>query len=100
MTEVVFYTLRQVAEKLQKSERWLWGWLDEHPRDKFNRPFYRLAGRSKRFSAKQIEAIFEELPCPAPRAQRRGADVRREAAKSAAPMSEAALNRALELARR
>jgi hypothetical protein len=88
-----FYKFKEVAAQLRMSERWLWGWLHDHPCDELGRPFHRLAGRIKLFSAADVERIYEALPAPA---SPRKARVRSNAV-DAAGGSQTALRRALAL---
>ena len=88
MTEPPYMTLAEAASKLRKSPRWLWDWLDKNPRDGFDRPFYRLAGRTRLFSEGDVARIFEALPCPS--VSGRPAKAKRRTSKSAAPISDAA----------
>jgi hypothetical protein len=96
MSDTSYLTLREAAEKLRKSERWLWDWLDKHPRDRFDQPYYRLAGRTKLISEADLARIFEDLPsCPS--RSGRPAKAKRRTSKSAAPTSDAAWKLAAEL---
>lgn len=96
MTETGPYlTLREAAAKLRKSERWLWDWLDKHPRDRFDRPYYHLAGRTKLLSEGDLARIFEDLPCPSVSA--RPAKAKRRTTKSGANTLDSELRVAAEL---
>jgi hypothetical protein len=93
MTETAYLTLKEAAAKMRKSERWLWGWLDKHPRDRFDRPYYHLAGRTKLLSESDVARIVQDLPCPS--SSDRPAPVKRRTLKSgdatsASPWNEAA----------
>jgi hypothetical protein len=90
-----FYILEEVARSLRKSERWLWGWLDRHPMDKRGEPFFRLAGRTKLFTADDIMRLFEGLPCPSCFVLRVQAEA--QTTKFVAPTSESQLNEVREL---
>jgi len=52
-----FWGIHQAAEKLGKSVGWLNRWLNEHPRDEYDQPCYRLAGRDKIIDEPQLERI-------------------------------------------
>jgi hypothetical protein len=95
MTEAAFLTLREAAAKLRKSERWLWDWLDKHPRDRFDRPYFRLAGRTKLISEADLARIYEDLPCPS--TSERPAKAKRRTSKSGENISESAWKLAAEL---
>lgn len=60
MAEGPYLTLPEAAAKLRKSRRWLWDWLDKNPRDRFDRPYYRLAGRTWLMSEEDVARIFED----------------------------------------
>src|SRR5574341_1675283 len=95
MTGLAFLTLKEAAAKLRKSERWLWDWLDKTPRDPFDRPYYRLAGRTKLLSEGDVARIFEALPCPSSSGRR--VPAKRRTSKSEAPTSESAWKLLAEL---
>ena len=92
------YKLKDAAKVLHKSERWLWGWLEKNRADRFNRPFYRLAGRTKLFTDDDLARIYEAMPCRSISGRRGRAKA--PTTKFAADTSESALSRALELAKR
>ena len=54
---MTFYPLPAVATRLHKSPRWLQSYLRE-------RPFGRMAGRTRLFTDADILALIESLPCP------------------------------------
>ena len=82
----------EAARELRKSERWLRDWLKQNPFDQRGEPFYRLAGRTKLFTDRDIDRIRESLPCPLPSSRRKlGA---RQITISAAPTSESLLTEA------
>lgn len=54
-------TIHEAAEALRKSERWLHEWLRSHPADRHGRPFYARAGRTKIFTAADIDRIDEAM---------------------------------------
>lgn len=90
-----YLTLKEAAAKLRKSERWLWDWLDKHPRDRFDRPYYHLAGRTKLLSEGDLARIYEDLPCPSSFV--RPARAKRRTGKSEDRTSESLWNEAQEL---
>src|SRR3954462_4710934 len=92
-----YFTIKEAALELRKSERWLWGWLDKHPRDGNDQPYYRLAGRTKLIPPSALARIFEALLCPSPSGRRVRAKAR--TGKSAAPTSESLWSEAQELLR-
>jgi len=49
--------IAEAARELRKSERWLRDWLKQHPRDDKDEPFYRLAGRTKLFTDRDIDCL-------------------------------------------
>jgi hypothetical protein len=57
-------TLEEAAEWLHKSPRWLRDWLRHNSNDSSDRPYCRKAGRTFLFTEKQVQLIFEALPCP------------------------------------
>jgi hypothetical protein len=60
-------TIREAAAELRKSERWLRDWLQGHPYDAHGRAFFALAGRTKLFTADDINRIDEAMrPVPRP----------------------------------
>jgi hypothetical protein len=71
MADGPYLTLQEAAAKLRKSRRWLWDWLDKHPCDRFDRPYYRLAGRTWILTEGDVARIFEDLPCRSPAAASR-----------------------------
>lgn len=90
-------TLQEVAAKLRKSERWLWDWLDKHRRDSFDKPYYRLAGRTKLFSEGDLARIIEDLPSCTTSSSDRPGRVKRRISKFAEPTLSAELRLAAEL---
>lgn len=90
-----YLTLKEAAANLRKSERWLWDWLDKHPCDAFDRPYYRLAGRTKLFSADDLARIYEAMPCPSSSA--RPVRAKRRTLKSEEHTSESQWNAVAEL---
>jgi hypothetical protein len=54
---MILYPLPDVATRLHKSPRWLQCYLRE-------RPFGRMAGRTRLFTESDILALIESLPCP------------------------------------
>jgi len=54
-------TMKDVAERLHKSERWLRDFLKSLPR---NQEFYRQAGRTKLFTEDHFTLLCSALPCP------------------------------------
>jgi hypothetical protein len=56
-TGMTLYPLPDVAARLHKSPRWLQCYLRE-------RPFGRMAGRTRLFTESDILALIESLPCP------------------------------------
>lgn len=58
--------IREAARDLRKGERWLRDWLKRNPCDQNSEPYYRLAGRTKLFTDRDIDRIRENLPCPLP----------------------------------
>jgi len=55
------FTIHQAAKSLHKSERWLRGWLKINPWDALGRPFFALAGRTKLFTAADIDRMREAM---------------------------------------
>jgi hypothetical protein len=85
----------EAARDLRKGERWLRDWLKRHPRDQNGEPYYRLAGRTKLFTDRDIDRIRENLPCPLP-SFRRSLPARR-ITTSVAPISVSLLTEARAL---
>jgi hypothetical protein len=93
---ITTFTIGEVAERLHKSRRWPQDFLRATPCGSDGRPFYRLAGRTKLFTADDISRIFEALPSPSNSAVRSQPIRRRGARSSAVPVD--ALSEALRLA--
>ena len=53
------YNIKDAAERLGVSRRWLREFLREHPTDKAGVPFYVPIGNRKRFTERDLERILE-----------------------------------------
>ena len=53
------YNIKDAAERLGVSRRWLREFLREHPADKAGVPFYVPIGNRKRFTESDLERILE-----------------------------------------
>jgi hypothetical protein len=59
MTSPLTYSIRQAAERLGMSKRWLQGFVQDYPVDKNGTPFYLRLGNRKRFTDRDLERILE-----------------------------------------
>jgi hypothetical protein len=66
LSEAVAFNIDIAAERLGVKRRWLQDWLRGHPHDKYGKAFYRLAGKTKLFTAGDLDRILESLPQPDP----------------------------------
>ena len=87
--EPKYKLVSEAARELRKGQRWLREWLKDHPCDASGEPFYRLAGRTKLFTIRDIERIRENLPCPSPSFRRK--PVARRIGTSGVPTSRSLL---------
>jgi hypothetical protein len=53
------YSIKEAAQRLGMSPRWLRGFLFDHPLDKYGVPFYVPLGNRKRFTDRDLERILE-----------------------------------------